>query len=133
MRSSVRSLLVAAACAIAGGTPHLHSQTALLARAGEIPVGPGSGQIVVADLNRDGHPDIVTRHLLQKRVTIFLGDGKGAFTPATANPIALSYQPGGIAVGDVNGDRVPDVAVTASEHDEVDLFLGDGTGRFSRG
>jgi len=132
MRPSARCALVVAVCTIGGGS-HLHSQQpALLARAGEIPVGPGSGTIVVVDVNRDGHPDIVARHLLQKRVTIFLGDGKGAFAPSPSNPIALTNQPGGIALADLNGDAIPDLAVTASERDEVDIFLGNGTGGFTR-
>jgi hypothetical protein len=42
----------------------------------------------------------------------------------------FDYQPGAIEVTDLNGDAIPDLAVTKSERDEVDVFLGDGAGGF---
>ena len=113
--------------------PVAQSPNPLFVAAPAVTVGLGSGQIVFADLNRDGRLDMVTRHLLQRRIGVWLGDGKGGFTASAGTPMALDYQPGGIAAADVNGDGTPDLVVTKSERDEVDVFLGDGKGGFTRG
>ena len=95
-----------------------------------VAVGPGSGQILLLDLDRDGRLDMVTRHLLQRKLGVFLGDGRGGF--AAAAPIALDYQPGWIAAADVNGDAIADLVSTKSERDDVDVLLGNGKGGFAR-
>jgi hypothetical protein len=94
-------------------------------------VGEGSGHVVLADVNRDGKPDLLAQHLLQHVVTVHLGDGAGRFAAAPGSPITLSYSPGDIKPGDVNGDGMPDICVTSSERDAVDVFLGNGSGKFS--
>ena len=93
-------------------------------------VGEGSGNIVLADVNGDGRLDLITAHLLQKRVGVHLGDGSGRFVSAPGGPIALKTQPGGIGLGDINGDKIPDLVVTHSEKDCADIFLGNGQGGF---
>ncbi|MHB1134809.1 MAG: FG-GAP repeat domain-containing protein [Chloroflexota bacterium] len=96
-----------------------------------VAVGPGSGQVLLADLNCDGQLDMVTRHLLTNSLAILLGDGRGRFASAPGSPLALGYPPGQAGLGDVNGDRILDLGVTSSERDNVDIFLGDGAGSFS--
>lgn len=93
-------------------------------------VGEGSGRVLLVDVNRDGHLDLVTCHLLQKFVAVQLGDGAGRFVAAPGSPIALKTQPGDIKLADLNGDKIPDLAVTHSERDNVDIFFGDGKGGF---
>jgi VCBS repeat protein len=46
------------------------------------------------------------------------------------SPIRLAYSPGDVKTADLNGDGIPDLGVTSSEKDAVDIFLGDGSGRF---
>lgn len=96
-----------------------------------VTVGEGSGHLALADVNRDGKPDLLAQHLQQRLVTVHLGDGAGGFTPASRSPIKLAYMPGDLKSGDVNGDGLPDIAVTGSDRNAVDVFLGDGTGKFS--
>ena len=50
------------------------------APASPIEVGEGSGTILLQDINRDGRQDLVTRHLLTKRIEVLRGDGKGGFS-----------------------------------------------------
>jgi hypothetical protein len=115
---------------------HPSSQGPLFAPApgSPVPVGPESGQVVLADINRDGHLDMVTRHLLRRIVAVWLGDGKSHFAPAAEQPMHIDYEPGWIALGDVNNDGMPDLGVARRDslREAVDLFLGDGRGGFSR-
>ena len=67
--------------------------------------GPTLG-VVLADLNLDAKPDIVTYK------NTFLGKGDGTFGPALPNNFTL---PGGLlGVGDIDGDGKPDLASTPS-------------------
>ena len=95
-------------------------------------VGEGSGLVLITDVNRDGKADLVIQHLLQRQVTVHLGDGTGRFAPAPSSPIKLAYSPGGIRLGDVNGDNVPDLIIASGERNAVDVFLGDGSGKFTQ-
>lgn len=117
-----------------GWAMQAHSQNPLFTPASVSPVvvSDDPGQVLLADVNGDGRLDMVTRHLLQRRVTVKIGDGTGRFAMAPGSPITLQYQPGDIEMGDVNSDRILDLGVTSSDRDAVDIFLGDGKGAFSR-
>ncbi|MEW6128153.1 MAG: VCBS repeat-containing protein [Acidobacteriota bacterium] len=95
-----------------------------------VAVGEGSGLVLIADVNRDGKPDLITQHLLQRVVSVQLGDGTGRFVPAPASPIKLAYSPGGIKSGEVNGDSILDLVIVSGERNAVDILLGDGGGKF---
>ena len=114
----------------------VHSQGPLFEPAPDSPltVGPGPGQVVLADINRDGHLDMVTRHLLNQSVAVLLGDGKGHFAPVADGPMSFSYQPGAMALGDVNNDSILDLGLASRYGDReiVDILLGNGKGHFGR-
>jgi hypothetical protein len=97
-----------------------------------VKVGPGSGEIVLADLDRDGHLDMLTKHLLGQNVVVQLGDGKGQFVPLAAGPMTFGFQPGAIALRDVNKDSLLDLGVASKEGpaEYVHIFLGNGRGGF---
>jgi hypothetical protein len=100
--------------------------------ASPVRVGQGSGHIHLADLNRDGHLDLVTQHLLSSGVALLSGDGKGHFATLGGAPMHLGYQPGNVAIGDVNNDGIPDLGI-ASRDDKseyVHVLLGNGRGGF---
>lgn len=95
-------------------------------------VGQGSGQVILADVNRDGHLDMLTQHLMQRSVGLLLGDGQGHFSPTAESPMVLAYQPGNIALGDVNNDQILDLGIASRDEksEYVHVLLGNGRGRF---
>lgn len=125
-------ILVTIMFAASGSFTQAQSQGPLFkpAPGSPIVVGEGSGRILLADVNGDGLLDLLTSHLMQKFVGVHLGDGQGRFVAAPGSPIALKTQPGDIKLADLNGDKIPDLVVTHSERDCVDIYFGNGQGGF---
>ena len=102
--------------------------------------------VAVADMNGDGHPDLLVANLCPSSSTcgsgvgtvdVLLGNGDGTFQAA------ISYNSGGVyaysvAVADVNGDGHPDLLVanecastsTCSNGGALGVLLGNGDGTF---
>lgn len=92
--------------------------------------------VTVADLNGDGFPDLLAtiEPPLPLGLYVYLGDGHGGFSGATG--YYAGYSPNSIAVGDFNGDGIPDVAVAASSrvgNGSVTVFIGKGGGALADG
>jgi hypothetical protein len=92
----------------------------------------------MADMNGDGILDIVatTDRLGDGKLHVWLGDGKGSFTPWTLSysengkpQTRFSIDYGGVAVGDIDGDGHLDVVTASHGFGLVSLF-GDGKGHF---
>ena len=87
-------------------------------------------QAVVADFNKDGHLDLaISENNGGEGFLVLLGKGDGTFLAPSSFPIPA--QGFGLAVGDLNNDGIPDLAVTTPFDAGVNIFLGDGTGKFT--
>jgi hypothetical protein len=75
-------------------------------------VGTGPQAIVAADLNGDGHLDLITANAGSNNISVQIGNSGGTFQ--AAQPYAAGVGPAAVAVGDLNGDGKLDI-VTANE------------------
>jgi FG-GAP-like repeat len=86
--------------------------------------------LAVADLNADGKPDLAL--VVNDGMSILLNNGNGTFGAATyyASGVSGSSPGGGIAIGDLNGDKKPDVVIS-NENLGVIVYLNQGSGTFA--
>jgi len=104
--------------------------------------GLGTWESVVADLNGDGTPDLVVAlptggETTNGRVSVLLGNGDGTFGEATTYDSG-GNEPRSVAVGDLNGDGAPDIAIAnfcvwiagQCSFTTVGVLLGRGDGTF---
>ena len=107
------------------------------------PVGVLPRAVTVADFNNDGKPDLAvvnqgpsSTSTSQSSLSVLLGNGKGSFQPAVTTNVQNSGAGNGnaqsVAVGDFNGDGLPDVALNTAgpAGPAVEVLLGKGDGSF---
>jgi hypothetical protein len=108
-----------------------HQQAAasdlLFAPPANLDVGTGSGGVFLLDLNHDGHLDLITTHLVQKRLSVMLGDGHGHFTHDPKRSLSFDEMPGAVAFGDLNHDGNIDLAVAMKVADQESIRIYFGT------
>jgi hypothetical protein len=101
--------------------------------------GPSSGtnQVVIADMNGDGIPDLVTADRNANAVSVLLGNGDGSFGPNNGDGTFGSHYsvwpqrgPVSLAVGDFNGDRKNDIVAASSLTAGATVLLNQGNGTF---
>lgn len=90
-----------------------------------------SGLIELADLNGDGHIDVVYGAIDNFLVNWYANDGLGNFSPAQA--IVSSYDVSTIHTVDWDTDGDIDLITTNAFTAAIDLFLNDGSGNFDTG
>ncbi len=89
--------------------------------------------IASGDLNGDGYPDLVTANTNVNgptgTVSVLLNNKNGTF--ADAATYTVGNQPYQVAIGDINGDGYPDLAVTNYGANTVSILIGSKTGTFT--
>lgn len=114
--------------------------------------GPYADSVAVADLNGDGRLDLIVANYCQSavqgscntlgEVAVLISNGNGTFQPAVTYSTG-AYYAYSVAVGDLNGDGVPDIVVSnlcesvnpgfvcdTGSPGEVSVLLGKGDGTF---
>ncbi len=100
-------------------------------------VGYSPIDVVAGDLNGDGILDLAVADLASDSnypatVTVLLGKGDGTFTP-TAQTLLTGNLPYSVAIGDFNGDGIPDLVTANAGSNTASVFLGNGDGTFAAG
>jgi hypothetical protein len=91
----------------------------------------GPRSIAVGDLNGDGSPDLAVANVgfAVTTVSVLLGAGDGTF--GAASTFGAHSQPESVAIGDLNRDGAPDLAVANFTSNDVSVLLGVGDGTFA--
>jgi RHS repeat-associated protein len=97
-----------------------------------VTMGQDMGGVVLADFNRDGKLDVVTADAGDSTLSVRLGSGHGTFGPRTVYHLGGAFTGAPPAVGDVNGDGIPDLVVADDPVNTVTVFLGNGDGTFTK-
>jgi hypothetical protein len=90
--------------------------------------GGGTQSMAIGDLNFDGRPDLVVANFSDDTLTVLRGNGSGGFTPAPGAAVATGDGPASVAIGDLNADGRPDLAVANLLSDNVSVLLGTASG-----
>src|ERR1700755_982713 len=96
---------------------------------GTTPAGVGPIDIATADVNHDGHLDLLVTNSADNNVSVLLGDGHGHF--GIGAPAQVINAPRGIAVGDLDGNGSPDFVIANSGDASISIGLNFGDGTFT--
>ena len=94
------------------------------------PTGDQPVSNATADLNGDGHLDLLFANYATDNISVLLGDGNGGFTAAA--PVAAGNGPRAVEVGDLDGDGDIDFLSTDLSGYSVTVGLNNGTGTRDR-
>jgi hypothetical protein len=99
------------------------------------PCGKSPYPIATADINGDGHADILVPNATHgdsqaKSLTVLFGNGRGELVSAPYSPLQCDATVWYAAAGDLNGDKRPDIVATHSEgHRGATILLSTADGK----
>jgi hypothetical protein len=88
--------------------------------------GSAPDAVAVGDLNGDGIPDLAVANFFSNSVSVLLNTtAPGSTTPSFAarQDFATGSFPESVAIGDLNGDGIPDLAVANSRSNSTSVLL----------
>ena len=89
---------------------------------------PGSN-MAIGDLNRDGKPDIVTTSAASSIVSVSINSSStGSISFATAVNYATGLMPGGLVIGDLDGDDKADITLANFYSNTISVFKNTSSG-----
>jgi hypothetical protein len=100
----------------------------------EIAIAPFPFAVAAGDVNGDRIPDLAVAHRWgavdpnRDHVSVLIGSGDCSFVVSAGSPMKAGASPTDIAIGDVDGDGIGDVAVANMGSDNVSLFYGGRSG-----
>src|SRR5262249_3507168 len=92
--------------------------------------GTNPRSVAIRDLNGHGHLYLAVANARSNTVSVLLYNGIGVSGFADALPYATGTNPESVAIGDLNGDGRPDLAVANTDSNTVSVLLGNGDGTF---
>ncbi len=93
-----------------------------------LPADLGTRAVAIGNIDADPALDIVALNSRANSVSLFTGDGQGAFTPRGTIPAGASPQD--VKLVDVNGDGKLDLVIAVANEDAVSVRLGNGDRTF---
>jgi hypothetical protein len=92
------------------------------APASPLAIGHNAWCVAIADINREGRADLI--FAADTAIRLFLGDGKGNFTPAPGSPYATPKGAWRLQLADFNADGKHDVIARCVDAKELVLLMG---------
>jgi len=86
--------------------------------------------VQTADLNGDGHADVVFINSADGTLGVMLGNGDGTLQPVQTYTLGANAHPQRLVLADVNGDGKLDAITANNGDDTVSVLLGNGNGTF---
>jgi hypothetical protein len=95
--------------------------------------GTAPNKIAIADINKDGRPDVIVSNSTSNNYTVFQNSGTGTFsTTSTVSSGALTA-PSGVILSDINNDGYPDLIFTTSGSTAVSAMKNNAGGGYTFG
>ncbi|GGF10995.1 FG-GAP-like repeat-containing protein [Hymenobacter cavernae] len=97
-----------------------------------VPVGPGASVVKLGDIDGDGDLDLLVGNLYDEtgvannQVSVRLNNGSGSFSGD--QQVTVTYYPGSLALGDVDGDGDLDLATANNNGPELSIRLNQNAG-----
>lgn len=113
-----------------GSAPDSTGNVTFTAAATPLSTGVKPTAILATHFTTSGHLDLAVTNQNDNSVSIFLGDGTGAFPTQQTFPTGAGTGPVSLSAADFDGDGFVDLAVVNQSNSTFSLFFGDGAGNF---